>query len=216
MAEAEKTNPEENGVAEDQIPDDLVAEETSEVETPEEVVAEEAGTSDAVRVAELDAQNAQLTDKLLRTMAEMENLRSRTRREKEDTVKYAPQKLVTDLIGVMDNLQRALLSVSEETAEGNEDLKNLRDGIDMTNREMLKVFSRHNITEVEALGAKMDPHSHEALFEIPDPSQPEGTIVQVIQPGFRLHDRLLRPARVGVAKGGPAAGAAKVGRSKRS
>ncbi|MFD2204825.1 nucleotide exchange factor GrpE [Kiloniella antarctica] len=209
MTEAEKINPEENGVAEDQIPDDLVAEETSEGETSEDVV-EEAGTSDAVRVAELDAQNAQLTDKLLRTMAEMENLRSRTRREKEDTVKYAPQKLVTDLIGVMDNLQRALLSVSEETAEGNEDLKNLRDGIDMTNREMLKVFSRHNITEVEALGAKMDPHSHEALFEVPDPSQPEGTIVQVIQPGFRLHDRLLRPARVGVAKGGPAAGAEKV------
>lgn len=210
MSEAEKKNPEENIVAEDQIPDDLVAEETPEGETPEEAVAEDAGTSDAVRVAELDAQNAQLTDKLLRTMAEMENLRSRTRREKEDTVKYAPQKLVTDLIGVMDNLQRALLSVSEETAEGNDDLKNLRDGIDMTNREMLKVFSRHNITEVEALGAKMDPHSHEALFEIPDPSQPEGTIIQVIQPGFRLHDRLLRPARVGVAKGGPAAGAEKV------
>ncbi len=210
MSEAEKKNPEENIVAEDQIPDDLVAEETSEVEAPEEILAEEAGTSDAVRVAELDAQNAQLTDKLLRTMAEMENLRNRTRREKEDTVKYAPQKLVTDLIGVMDNLQRALSSVSEEIAAGHDDLKTLRDGIEMTNREMLKVFGRHNISEIEALGKKLDPHSHEALFEIPDPSQPEGTIVQVIQPGFRLHDRLLRPARVGVAKGGPAAGAVKV------
>ncbi|WP_417431225.1 nucleotide exchange factor GrpE [Kiloniella sp.] len=210
MSETEKQNPEENVVAEDQIPDDLVNEEAAEEATVDTASAAEEAKSDAVRVAELDAQNAQLTDKLLRTMADMENLRNRTRRDKEDAIKYAPQKLVTDLIGVMDNLQRALSSVSEETAEGNEDLKTLRDGVEMTNREMLKVFEKHNITEVEAMGARMDPHSHEALFEIPDPSQPEGTILQVIQPGFRLHDRLLRPARVGVAKGGPAAGADKV------
>ena len=210
MSETEKQNPEENVVAEDQIPDDLVNEEAAEEATVDTASAAEEAKSDAVRVAELDAQNAQLTDKLLRTMADMENLRNRTRRDKEDAIKYAPQKLVTDLIGVMDNLQRALSSVSEETAEGNEDLKTLRDGVEMTNREMLKVFEKHNITEVEAMGARMDPHSHEALFEIPDPSQPEGTILQVIQPGFRLHDRLLRPARVGVAKGGPVAGAEKV------
>lgn len=210
MSKTEKQNPEENVVAEDQIPDDLVNEEAAEEATVDTASAAEEAKSDAVRVAELDAQNAQLTDKLLRTMADMENLRNRTRRDKEDAIKYAPQKLVTDLIGVMDNLQRALSSVSEETAEGNEDLKTLRDGVEMTNREMLKVFEKHNITEVEAMGARMDPHSHEALFEIPDPSQPEGTILQVIQPGFRLHDRLLRPARVGVAKGGPVAGADKV------
>ncbi|WP_085906438.1 nucleotide exchange factor GrpE [Kiloniella majae] len=210
MSETEKQNSEENVVAEDQIPDDLVNEEAAEETTVDTGAAAEEAKSDAVRVAELDAQNAQLTDKLLRTMADMENLRNRTRRDKEDAIKYAPQKLVTDLIGVMDNLQRALSSVSEEAAEGNEDLKTLRDGVEMTNREMLKVFEKHNITEVEAMGARMDPHSHEALFEIPDPSQPEGTILQVIQPGFRLHDRLLRPARVGVAKGGPVAGAEKV------
>ena len=210
MSETEKQNPEENVVAEDQIPDDLVNEEAAEEATVDTASAAEEAKSDAVRVAELDAQNAQLTDKLLRTMADMENLRNRTRRDKEDAIKYAPQKLVTDLIGVMDNLQRALSAVSEEAAEGNEDLKTLRDGVEMTNREMLKVFERYNITEVEAMGVRMDPHSHEALFEIPDPSQPEGTILQVIQPGFRLHDRLLRPARVGVAKGGPVAGAEKV------
>ncbi|WP_085907671.1 nucleotide exchange factor GrpE [Kiloniella majae] len=210
MSETEKQNSEENVVAEDQIPDDLVNEEAVEETTVDTGAAAEETKSDAVRVAELDAQNAQLTDKLLRTMADMENLRNRTRRDKEDAIKYAPQKLVTDLIGVMDNLQRALSSVPEEAAEGNEDLKTLRDGVEMTNREMLKVFEKHNITEVEAMGARMDPHSHEALFEIPDPSQPEGTILQVIQPGFRLHDRLLRPARVGVAKGGPVAGAEKV------
>ncbi|WP_120498321.1 nucleotide exchange factor GrpE [Kiloniella sp. EL199] len=210
MSETEKQNPEENVVAEDQIPDDLVNEEAADETTIDTGAVAEEAKSDAVRVAELDAQNAQLTDKLLRTMADMENLRNRTRRDKEDAIKYAPQKLVTDLIGVMDNLQRALSAVSEEAAEGNEDLKTLRDGVEMTNREMLKVFEKHNITEVEAMGARMDPHSHEALFEIPDPSQPEGTIVQVIQPGFRLHDRLLRPARVGVAKGGPVAGAEKV------
>ncbi len=210
MSETEKQNPEENVVAEDQIPDDLVNEEAADEATVDTASVAEEAKSDAVRVAELDAQNAQLTDKLLRTMADMENLRNRTRRDKEDAIKYAPQKLVTDLIGVMDNLQRALSAVSEEAAEGNEDLKTLRDGVEMTNREMLKVFEKHNIVEVEAMGARMDPHSHEALFEIPDPSQPEGTIVQVIQPGFRLHDRLLRPARVGVAKGGPVAGAGKI------
>jgi molecular chaperone GrpE len=210
MSETEKQNPEENVVAEDQIPDDLVNEEAADEATVDTASVAEEAKSDAVRVAELDAQNAQLTDKLLRTMADMENLRNRTRRDKEDAIKYAPQKLVTDLIGVMDNLQRALSAVSEEAAEGNEDLKTLRDGVEMTNREMLKVFEKHNIVEVEAMGARMDPHSHEALFEIPDPSQPEGTIVQVIQPGFRLHDRLLRSARVGVAKGGPVAGAEKV------
>ena len=127
-------------MAEDQIPDDLVNEEAADEATVDTASAVEEAKSDAVRVAELDAQNAQLTDKLLRTMADMENLRNRTRRDKEDAIKYAPQKLVTDLIGVMDNLQRALSAVSEEAAEGNEDLKTLRDGVEMTNREMLKVF----------------------------------------------------------------------------
>ena len=107
MSETEKQNPEENVVAEDQIPDDLVNEEAAEEATVDTASAAEEAKSDAVRVAELDAQNAQLTDKLLRTMADMENLRNRTRRDKEDAIKYAPQKLVTDLIGVMEILKAA-------------------------------------------------------------------------------------------------------------
>ncbi|MCZ4281245.1 nucleotide exchange factor GrpE [Kiloniella laminariae] len=211
-------------MSEEQIPHDLAgdlaeelaenlaaaeAEQAADSELETEELSKSSVAADAARVAELELEVVKLKDQLLRTMAEMENLRNRTRREKEDAIKFAPQKLVTELIGVMDNLHRALSAVPEAAAEENDQLKTLRDGVEMTNREMLKVFERHNITEIEALGSRMDPHSHEALFEIPDPSQPEGTILQVIERGFRLHDRLLRPARVGVAKGGPA-GPAKV------
>lgn len=164
-----------------------------------------ADPGDTLRVAELEAEISNLKDQLLRALAETENLRQRTRREREDTIKYAPMGLVKDLVEVTDNLKRAIDSVPAEAIEGHEQLQNLLTGVRMTDKEILTVFERHNIKQVAALGEKLDPHSHEALFEVPDPSSPAGTIVQVMQPGYRLHDRLVRPARVGVAVGGPAA-----------
>ncbi|GAB4362264.1 MAG: nucleotide exchange factor GrpE [Kiloniellaceae bacterium] len=154
----------------------------------------------------LEGEVASLKDQLLRAMAETENVRRRAQREREDGVKYAAAAVVKDLLGVADNLQRALESVPAEAAAENEPLANLRTGVEMTQKELLAVFERHNIRTINPLGERLDPHLHEAMFEMEDPEKPAGTVVQVIQPGYRLHDRLLRPARVGISKGGPKAG----------
>jgi len=156
-------------------------------------------------VALLEGEVASLKDQLLRAMAETENVRRRAQREREDSVKYAAAAVVKDLLGVADNLQRALESVPAELAADNEQFGNLRLGVEMTQKELLSVFERHNIRTIDPLGEKLDPHLHEAMFEMEDPEKPVGTVVQVIQPGYRLHDRLLRPARVGISKGGPKA-----------
>lgn len=156
------------------------------------------------RVSELEAQVAELKDQLLRALAETENVRRRSQRDRSDLQKFAAAPVVKDLLGVADNLARALESVKPEALAEDGALQSLVEGVQMTQRELAQVLERHHIVEIEALGQKMDPHVHEAMFEVPDPSQPTGTVVQVVQPGYMLHDRLLRPARVGVAKGGPA------------
>ncbi len=154
-------------------------------------------------VAVLEGEVASLKDQLLRAMAETENIRRRSQREREDSVKYAAAPVVRDLLGVADNLQRALESVPEEMAAGNEVVSNLRLGVQMTQKELNAVFERHQIRAIAPMGEKLDPHLHEAMFEVEDLEKPAGTVEQVIQTGYRLHDRLLRPARVGISKGGP-------------
>ncbi|NIA71996.1 nucleotide exchange factor GrpE [Pelagibius litoralis] len=160
-------------------------------------------------VTVLEGEVASLKDQLLRAMAETENIRRRSQREREDSVKYAAVPVIRDLLGVADNLQRALESVPEEMAAESEVMSNLRLGVQMTQKELMSVFERHQIRAIAPLGEKLDPHLHEAMFELEDPEKPAGTVVQVIQTGYRLHDRLLRPARVGISKGGPKEGAAK-------
>jgi len=159
-------------------------------------------------VALLEGEVASLKDQLLRAMAETENVRRRAQREREDTLKYAAVPVIKDILGVADNLQRALESVPEDLAAENEQMKNLRLGIEMTRKEQQAVFERHAIRSINPLGEKLDPHLHEAMYEVEDPSKPAGTVIQVIQSGYRLHDRLLRPARVGISKGGPKGAAA--------
>lgn len=154
-------------------------------------------------VALLAAEAAALKDQLLRAMAETENVRRRAQREREDTLKYAAAPVIKDLLGVADNLQRALESVPAELVAENEQMKNLRLGVEMTQKELQAVLERHAIKQIHPLGEKLDPHLHEAMYEVEDPSKPAGTVIQVIQPGYRLHDRLLRPARVGISKRGP-------------
>ncbi len=154
-------------------------------------------------VARLEAEAASLKDQLLRALAETENLRRRSQREREDAVRYAAAPLIKDLIEVTDNLRRALESVPEGAAEGDEQLKNLLAGVELTEKELLAVFERHNIVKIDPLGERLDPYFHEAIFEIPDPEKPAGTVLQVVRAGYRLFDRLLRPAQVGVARGGP-------------
>lgn len=173
-----------------------------EIEADVEDEAESAADDD---VARLTADVAQLKDQLLRALAEAENARRRAQRDREEAARYAAAPLIKDLIEVADNLHRALEAVPAEAIEADEDLKTLMTGVQMTERSMQSVFERHHIRRIDPMGEKLDPHAHEAMFEVPDPSKPAGTVVQVIRPGYRLHDRLLRAAQVGVAKGGPAA-----------
>jgi molecular chaperone GrpE len=168
-----------------------------------DAMAPESDVSADDPVARLTGEAASLKDQLLRALAETENLRRRSTREREDAVKYAAVPLVRDLVTVADNLRRALASVPAEAAQGNEQLKTLLDGVEMTDRELQTIFARHHIERIEPMGERLDPHFHEALYEIPDPNAPAGTVLQVLQAGYRLRDRLIRPAQVAVAKGGP-------------
>lgn len=156
------------------------------------------------RTGQLEAEVAELKDQLLRALAETENLRRRAQRERADVVKYAAAPMLRDLLAVADNLSRAVESVPADDSAGDQRLETLLAGVKLTDKELNTVLERHHVVKLEPIGERLDPHRHEAMFEVPDESRPNGTVVQVVQPGYLLHDRLLRPARVGVSRGGPA------------
>jgi molecular chaperone GrpE len=159
----------------------------------------------AEHIAALEAEAERLKEmhnKAILAAAEYDNAAKRAQREMQETRKFASVGLARDLLPVVDNLRRALSTVPAEAAEGNEQLKALVTGVEMIERELLAVFERHNIEVIIPQDDPFDPHLHEAMFEAPDAERPDGTIAQVLQPGYRLHDRLLRPAQVVVAKGG--------------
>lgn len=160
----------------------------------------EAGT------AALQAERDDLKDKLLRTLAEMENLRRRTERELADAKAYAVTSFARDLLGSSDNLRRALESVPD-AARGGADatLKALYDGVELTERELLKTLERHGIRKVDPQGEKFDPNLHQAMFEAPDAAIPKGLVSKVVQVGYKIGERVLRPALVGVSAGAPKA-----------
>lgn len=187
---------------------DETAAPAEETEAPVEEAAETAAAG-ADEMAELRAKNAELGDRLLRLAAEMENMRKRYERDLADTRAYAITGFARDMLTATDSLSRALMVLPAETREhADATLQSLIDGIEMTEREMQRLLAKHGVTPIEAEGQKFDPHKHQAMFEVPDPSRPEGTVVQVVQAGFSIGDRVLRPAMVGVAKGGPKAGKA--------
>jgi molecular chaperone GrpE len=162
----------------------------------------------AALVEALSKESADYKDKLLRTLAEMENLRRRTEREIADTRLYAISAFARDVIAVADNMQRALGALDAELREkADGGTKALLDGVELTERELLKVLEKHGVKKFDPLGEKFDPNLHQAMYEIPDPSQPAGTVAQVVQPGYMIGERVLRPALVAVAKGGPKAAA---------
>ena len=170
-------------------------------EAPAAETAAEPAAPDPVET--LKAENADLRDKLLRTVAEMENLRKRTEREIADTRSYAIAKFARDMLTATDSLSRALMVLPAEARENADAAtRSLIEGIEMTEREMQRLLAKHGVKPIEAEGQKFDPHKHQAMFEVPDPSRPEGTVVQVVQTGFAIGERVLRPAMVGVAKGG--------------
>jgi molecular chaperone GrpE len=164
---------------------------------PEVMAPESAGTGDLV--TDLEADNARLKDQLLRALADTENMRRRAEREKEDTSKYAVATLARDIVSVADNLRRALDSLPADQAP-NDATRNLLAGVEATERELFAIFERRGIKRIEPVGERFDPNFHQAMFEVPNSGQAAGTVVQVLQPGYVIHDRLLRPALVGVAK----------------
>jgi molecular chaperone GrpE len=162
----------------------------------------EAGAAAAPDLEALLAENEELRDKLLRTMADMENLRRRTEREKADTARYAISNFARDVLTVGDNLQRTVDHVPAEAAAQDPALKSFLEGVELTERELMNVLERHGVTRIEPLGQRFDPNCQQAMYEVPDPSVPEGTVVDVMQAGYVIGERCLRPALVAVAKGG--------------
>lgn len=165
-------------------------------------------TPDAERLATLERENADLKDRLLRALAEMENLRRRTERELQDQRAYSITKFAGDMIGSADNLRRALDALpkpaeDEEPAEREPAIQSLIDGVELTERELLKALEKHGVKKRMPIGEKFDPHRDQAMFEVPDETQFAGTVVQVVQPGYTIGERVLRPAMVGVSRGGP-------------
>src|SRR3954471_13649158 len=156
----------------------------------------------------LQQEAADARDKMLRTLAEMENLRKRTAREVSDARTYGITGFARDVLDIADNLQRALDAVSAEArAAADPGLKALIEGVELTERSLHNALEKHGVKKFDPAGEKFDPNVHQAMYEVPDPSVPSGTIAQVIQSGYMIGERVLRPALVGVAKGGAKAAA---------
>lgn len=155
------------------------------------------------QVAKLEAQVADLKDQLLRAMAETENTRRRAQRDREDASKYAVSSFAKELVTVADNLRRALEAVPAEGREKDEMLKSLAVGVEATERQLFAAFDRAGIKKIDPSGEPFDPNFHQVMFEIENTGKAAGTVIQVLQPGYTIHGRLLREAMVGVAKGSP-------------
>src|SRR5271168_5097845 len=152
----------------------------------------------------LEREHAEMKDRLLRTLAEMANLRKRTEREVADSRLYGVSSFARDMVNVADNMRRALDAVPPELrASAEPGVKVLIEGVDLTERELLKALEKNGIRQFSPQGEKFDPNLHQAMFEVPDPKVPAGSVVQVVQPGYMIGERILRPALVGVSKGGP-------------
>jgi molecular chaperone GrpE len=167
---------------------------------------QEAGSPASAAAPEADAAAlaADLKDKLLRTLAEMENLRKRTAREVTDARLYGVTSFARDMLAVADNMRRALDAVSPALrASAEAGVKSLIDGVELTERELLKALEKSGVRQFTPKGEKFDPNVHQAMYEVPDVSVPAGSIVEVVQPGYMIGERVLRPAMVGVSKGGP-------------
>jgi molecular chaperone GrpE len=167
----------------------------------------ETGEPDVLAVVEaLNAENSQLKDRVLRTLAEMENLRRRTEREVSDAKTYGVTSFARDMLTVVDNLARALEHLpAEARASADPSIRSLIEGVELTARDLEAALARHGVKKLDPQGQKFDPNFHQAIFEAPDPTVPSGTVSQVVQSGWTIGDRVLRPAMVGVSKGGPKA-----------
>jgi molecular chaperone GrpE len=155
---------------------------------------------EAAKEPNLEGRLAAANDQLLRSLAELENTRKRAERDRTEALKYGAMSFARDMLGVADNFQRALKAV-DDMAEGvPEAMRGLLDGIAATQRDLLAALARHKVTPLDPMGEKFDPNMHEAMFEAPGTGQESGTIIEVIETGYMMEARLLRPAKVGIAK----------------
>lgn len=167
----------------------------------DENTAEQPQADDAL--ASALRESAELKDKVLRTLAEMENLRRRTEREVGDARTYGIAGFARDVLGIADNMQRALDAARQELSGSTDPgVKTLLEGVELTERELLKALEKNGVKRFDPQGDKFDPNLHQAMYEVPDASVPSGMVMQVIQPGYMIGERMLRPALVAVSKGG--------------
>jgi molecular chaperone GrpE len=162
---------------------------------------EKQAQTETQQLSALETELANLKDQWLRAMAETENLRKRAQRDREEALKYASSNFGRDMLSIADNLRRALESCSN-LEEIPESVKSLIQGIELTESALISTFDRHGIKKIEPMGEKFDPNLHQAMFEVEDANVAPGTVVQVLQVGYTMHDRLLRPAMVGISKVG--------------
>lgn len=152
----------------------------------------------------VEDENAELKDKMLRLAADMENLRRRTQKDVSDAREYSIAGFAREMLAVSDNLRRALDALPDELRqEGESGLNTLIEGVELTERSMLQALEKHGVKKISPVNERFDPNFHQAMFEIPDADVPSNTVLQVVQDGFVIGSRVLRPALVGVSKGGP-------------
>ena len=192
-----------------------MSEDSKDERAPDDLHADEAASGrsegkadgDYEALLRLMKENEELKDRALRVAADMENLRRRTARDVHDARAYAVANFARDMLSVSDNLRRALDAIpAEAKTSGDAGFMALIDGVELTERAMLTALERHGVKKLAPEGEKFDPNFHQAMFEVPNPDVPANTVVQVVQPGYSIGERVLRPAMVGVAKGGPKPG----------
>lgn len=154
----------------------------------------------AARIAELEVQLAQMKDQWVRAAAETENVRKRAERDQQETARYAATGFARDMVNVLENVKRAAESITAEKREANELLKTIGDGLDMTVAELSGIFERHGIKRIDPMGEKFDHNLHQAVVQVEQPNTEPNTVIQVVQAGYVMHDRLLKPAMVAVTK----------------
>ena len=194
-------DPQANGAAD--------ASESPSADAPAPIMGE--GMSDrppsdgALEAEVLRGEIAVLKDRLLRTMADMENLRRRTDKEVADARSYGAANFARDMLGVSDNLRRGIESLGELKSSADPAVQSFVEGVQLTEADFLSRLTRHGVKKMSAEGQKFDPNRHEALFEVPDDNVPAGVVVQVVEAGYTIGERVLRPAKVGISRGGPKA-----------
>lgn len=198
-----------NSDPENELPEDAEPEQTGPVPVPDEDSqaennAEAGDTTQEpaqIKIAALEAELDQAKDQMLRALADADNTRKRAQKERVDTSRYAISAFAKNLLDFADNFRRAIDTLPDELVESDDEhIKSILSGLEAMDRELFSTFTKHGITKLEPMDEPFDPNFHEVMFETPSKDKETGTIVKIIDPGYMLHDRLLRPARVGVAK----------------